>query len=119
MDIVVEDVLRGASAEGRLPELLDAVADARPHRPDLRELGDDIRSRPTLTRAPSPWRGRADYYAHVALPPNFVPRPELLAEARDILLSGDAVVGLTSAVKMDALHGMGGIGKGCRSGAVR
>ena len=56
---------------------------------------------------------------HVSLPVNYVHRPELLAEVKAALLAprsdvtavGDPVLALTGVVKMNALHGMGGIGK--------
>lgn len=53
-----------------------------------------------------------------ALPPNYVPRPELLAEVRQALLADAGTLALTSAVKMDALHGMGGIGKSVMARAL-
>ncbi|MCB0164028.1 MAG: hypothetical protein KDI79_07380, partial [Anaerolineae bacterium] len=55
--------------------------------------------------------GRCDHYAHINLPPHFVPRPELLTSIKQTLLKGHQDVALTSAIKMSALHGMGGIGK--------
>ena len=56
---------------------------------------------------------RCDFYQHIHLPPNFVPRSELFAEVRSsLLLDRDShTVAFTSAIKMDAFHGMGGIGK--------
>lgn len=59
--------------------------------------------------APSLPAGRRDFYRHVNLPANFVPRPELLAEIRAALLARDD--GL-------ALHGMGGIGKSVMARAL-
>jgi hypothetical protein len=55
--------------------------------------------------------GRCDYYSHINLPPNFVPRRELLDTLKQTLLTGSQDVALTSKLKMSALHGMGGIGK--------
>lgn len=61
---------------------------------------------------------RCDFYDHVNLPVNYIPRPELLAEIKHSLLPGnnnhpDKTIALTSAIKgkTSALHGMGGIGK--------
>ena len=57
---------------------------------------------------------RHDFYRHIALPPNYIPRPELLAEVRERLLAGTGGLALTSAIQgkqADVLHGMGGIGK--------
>ena len=56
---------------------------------------------------------RRDYYRHVLLPPNYVPRKELLGEVRDVLLQASSHVALTSAIRSGAtaFHGMGGIGK--------
>lgn len=58
--------------------------------------------------------GRHDFYRHIPLPPNYIPRPELLAEVRERLLAGTVGLALTSAIQVkqaDVLHGMGGIGK--------
>jgi len=58
--------------------------------------------------------GRCDFYRHIPLPPNYIPRPELLAEVRERLLAGTGGLALTSAIQVkqaDMLHGMGGIGK--------
>lgn len=57
--------------------------------------------------------GRCDFYQHIALPPNYVLRADLLADMRATLLAkdnGDALA-YTSFIRMNALHGMGGIGK--------
>ncbi len=57
---------------------------------------------------------RHDFYRHIPLPPNYIPRPELLAEVRERLLAGTGGLALTSAIQVkqaDVLHGMGGIGK--------
>jgi hypothetical protein len=59
----------------------------------------------------APKSGRCDYYVHINLPPNFVPRPELLDTVKQTLLTGSQDVALTSKLKLSALHGMGGIGK--------
>jgi hypothetical protein len=58
--------------------------------------------------------GRCDFYRHIPLPPNYIPRPELLTEVRERLLRGTGGLALTSAIQVkqaDVLHGMGGIGK--------
>ena len=56
---------------------------------------------------------RSDFYKHIALPTNYIPRPDLLAELRFALLGDASQVALTSALKRNptALHGMGGVGK--------
>lgn len=56
---------------------------------------------------------RCDFYQHIPLPPNLVDRSELLAEVRSTLLAdiNGGAVAFTSAIRVDALHGMGGIGK--------
>lgn len=59
--------------------------------------------------APTLPAGRRDFYRHVNLPANFIPRPELLTEIRAALLARDD--GL-------ALHGMGGIGKSVMARAL-
>ena len=53
-----------------------------------------------------------------ALPPNYVPRPDLLAEVRTVLLADIDTLALTSTIKMNALHGMGGIGKSVMARAL-
>jgi hypothetical protein len=64
------------------------------------------------------WARRKDFYRHISYPPNYVPRPELLAEVRQALLADAGTLALTSAIKMDALHGMGGIGKSVMARAL-
>ena len=54
--------------------------------------------------------GRRDFYQHISLPPHHIPRTEALAGIRAALLENPGSVALTSAVQMNALHGMG-IGK--------
>jgi hypothetical protein len=73
---------------------------------------------PDPLAAPSPQilfkSGRCDFYRHISLPPNYIPRPELLAEVRERLIAGTGGLALTSAIQIkqaDVLHGMGGIGK--------
>lgn len=62
---------------------------------------------------------RSDFYQHISLPPNYIPREELLAELRAVLLSSDNAPALTSAkAKPTALHGMGGIGKSVMARAL-
>lgn len=70
--------------------------------------------------APAPKSGRRDFYRHVALPPNYVPRGAALAELVSVLLTGHKTVALTSAVlsRPAALHGMGGIGKSVLARAI-
>lgn len=65
-------------------------------------------------------KGRCDFYQHIALPPNYVERPELLADVRTTLLSNDKenTIALTSAIKVNAFHGMGGIGKSSMARAL-
>ena len=68
------------------------------------------RQRPIVGAGP----GRCDFYRHVDLPATYVPRPEVLEEIKAVLLApaaDGAAMALTSAIKMDALQGMGGIGK--------
>ncbi len=64
------------------------------------------------------WARRKDFYRQIPYPTNFVPRPELLVEVRQALLADTAALALTSAIKMDALHGMGGIGKSVMARAL-
>jgi hypothetical protein len=69
---------------------------------------------PSIATASTRPSGRADYYAHIALPPNYIVRTEVLAAVRAALLAEGAPLALTSALtiaKPTALHGMGGIGK--------
>jgi len=54
---------------------------------------------------------RRDFYRRTPLPPHYIPRPELLADLKAALLDTPASLALTSALQIDALHGMGGIGK--------
>lgn len=61
---------------------------------------------------------RRDFYKHIPLPPNYIPRTDLLAELRLALLGYDSVA-LTSAIQgATALHGMGGIGKSVMARAL-
>lgn len=57
--------------------------------------------------------GRRDFYRHVALPPNLVPRKALLRDLRLAILTGSTPLALISGASATAtaLHGMGGIGK--------
>ena len=71
----------------------------------------DVQVKPLEQQSAFPVAKRCDYYDYIALPPNLVPRPELLAEVRQTLLDNPDGVALTSALQMRALHGMGGIGK--------
>lgn len=64
------------------------------------------------------WARRKDFFRHIPYPPNYVPRLELLAEMRQALLADAGALALTSAIKMDALHGMGGIGKSVMARAL-
>ncbi|MEK7727209.1 MAG: DUF4062 domain-containing protein [candidate division KSB1 bacterium] len=70
----------------------------------------------------TPWQTqtqRRDFFQHIPLPPNYVPREELLAELRAALLSSNNALALTSAkAKPTALHGMGGIGKSVMARAL-
>ena len=62
---------------------------------------------------------RRDFYQHIDLPPNYIPREELLAELRTALLSNTNAVAITSVkAKPTALHGMGGIGKSVMARAL-
>ncbi|MCB9078391.1 MAG: phosphotransferase [Anaerolineaceae bacterium] len=65
-----------------------------------------------------PQSHRCDFYAHISLPPNYVPRPELLASIKQTLLGERQDVALTSALKTSAVHGMGGIGKSVMARAL-
>jgi len=62
---------------------------------------------------------RYDFYKHVPLPPNYVPRASLLDELRLVLLGDAASIALTAdKAKPTALHGMGGIGKSVMARAL-
>jgi len=66
----------------------------------------------------TPLNQRRDFYKHVQLPPNYVPRNDLIAELRLALLGEDNLA-FTSGVKGNtALHGMGGIGKSVMARAL-
>lgn len=69
---------------------------------------------------PAPRSGRRDFYRHVALPPNYVPRGQALADLVSVVLTDHKTVALTSGVlsRPAALHGMGGIGKSVLARAV-
>ncbi len=54
---------------------------------------------------------RHDFYHHIPLPLHYIPRPDIIAPIRAALLEDPAGMALISAVKINALHGMGGIGK--------
>ena len=56
---------------------------------------------------------RCDFYAHVMLPPHYIPRPEIVAEVRASLLTTTSTAKPTVSRRTHAvaLHGMGGIGK--------
>lgn len=53
---------------------------------------------------------RHDFYKHIALPPNYVARQDILKELKAILLHPSSTAQAKQAVST-ALHGMGGIGK--------
>ncbi|MBN2390992.1 MAG: CHAT domain-containing protein [Anaerolineae bacterium] len=59
------------------------------------------------------WRppARHDFYQHIPLPQHYLPRPDVLATVKTALLANPDGLALTAAVQMNALHGMGGIGK--------
>ncbi|MFN8470138.1 MAG: NB-ARC domain-containing protein [Caldilineaceae bacterium] len=111
---------------GYLPQLLEYMAAERPHDPELAAVRDAVMDA-YGNRPPTPrpivggGLGRCDFYRHVDLPATYVPRPEVLGAIKEVLLApasaGAAALGgapamaLTSAIKMDALQGMGGIGK--------
>ncbi|MBV7339281.1 hypothetical protein KFU94_65905 [Chloroflexi bacterium TSY] len=61
-----------------------------------------------------------DFYHHINMPHNYIPHPALLTQIRDQLLDNKTDLGLTSAIKikMNALHGMGGIGKSVMARAL-
>ena len=54
---------------------------------------------------------RHDFYQHIPLPLHYILRSDVLAPIRVALLEDPTGLVLTSGVKMNALHGMGGIGK--------
>ena len=56
---------------------------------------------------------RCDFYAHVMLPPHYIPRPEIVAVVRASLLTTMSTAKPTVSRRTHAvaLHGMGGIGK--------
>lgn len=55
---------------------------------------------------------RADFYQHIHMPDNYVIREEAISAIRRKLLDGLGSVAITSMkARVDALHGMGGIGK--------
>jgi len=62
---------------------------------------------------PPPPNGRWDYSNRIALPPHYIPRPEVLAAVRVALLNTGKSLVRTSDIQQppEALHGMGGIGK--------
>ncbi|MCB0175659.1 MAG: hypothetical protein KDJ97_34465, partial [Anaerolineae bacterium] len=80
--------------------------------------GGDVNIYHHYSPSPASKSGRRDYYAHINLPPNFVPRPELLAAIKQTLLGERQEVALTSALKTSAVHGMGGIGKSVMARAL-
>ena len=57
-----------------------------------------LRSEPLLGQTPAVTHERRDFYRHIPLPPNYVPRPELLSDVRDQLLTGAGELALTSAI---------------------
>ena len=123
LDDQVDELLVRVERTGNLLQLLQCLAAARPddgeagqvlaalHAEVLAAYGDHVPTpRPIAGAGP----GRCDFYRHVDLPATYVPRPEVLAEIKGVLLApaaDGAATALTSAIKMDALQGMGGIGK--------
>jgi len=68
------------------------------------------KSRSTPQRSPA----RCDYYEHISRPRNYIERIDVITMVRTSLLRKDLPITLTSAVqspKLNALYGMGGIGK--------
>ena len=78
-------------------------------------------SRPPTKRAIVEEGPARDFYSHIELTDNYVPRAEVLAEIKAALLAprtNGAAIALTSSIKMDALQGMGGIGKSVMARAL-
>jgi hypothetical protein len=74
-----------------------------------------------FTRLRPGWqRGRVEFFdqKYLKLPPGYLERTELLADLKAALLEAPGKVALTSALKMNALHGMGGIGKSVMARAL-
>jgi hypothetical protein len=109
------------------PDLANAVGIIRR---DLALLGQQVQSEAPQRASRTTYgvgrvpagrqRVRHDFYQHVPLPSNYVPRGDLLTEVRAGLLSGSRDVALTSALLSQpaALHGMGGIGKSVMARAL-
>ncbi len=126
LDHQVFALLERAERTGNLLQLLAYLAAERPRDEELAAVHEAIRAAygdrpPTPQPLVGGGPGRCDFYRHVDLPATYVPRPELLAEIKRTLLAPSAegaaaqtgvpAMALTSAIKMDALQGMGGIGK--------
>jgi hypothetical protein len=88
---------------------IDLQALAEPSKPRL--LAQRCDPRQVIFAAPTAGSTgpRPVFAVPVALPPNYIPRPHLLAELRQALLSDAAAP--PAAMPTDALHGMGGAGK--------
>jgi hypothetical protein len=113
-DAALQDGIRTGKLDGLLALAiaeLPANGDLKAAVAAWRALSSDEQAAAAPRPTVSPARSRADFYAHISLPPNYVPRPELLAEVRQALLADPGAHALTSGVRIDALHGMGGMGK--------
>lgn len=108
----VRELLLYVGRNGRFPDLLHTLAEHRPHIswPDPAQL-------PIAAWALDPFR-RRDFYQHINLPAYYVPRPELLDQLRQALLTDPNDMALVSGVQMNALHGMGSIGKSVMARAL-
>lgn len=86
-----------------------------------RHLTQFIRDQSAIKAIRPSSSSRCEFYSaiYLQLPPNYVPREELLAELRMALLYGTDPLALTSVkAKPTALHGMGGIGKSVMARAL-
>ena len=115
LDIVTFNLIRWAERKGRMRALIEVANADVPGNNLVRQLAQASVAWPGLDE-PDPdaglfYRRRTDFYHHIPLPTNYVPRLELLAELKAALLADGQSIAVTSAVKMSALHGMGGIGK--------
>ena len=125
LDEQVFALLARVEPRGYLPQLLQFLTAERPRDPELAAVRVAVLGaygvRPPIPRPIVGGSGRCDFYRHVDLPATYVPRPEVLGAIKEVLLApttggaatqtGAPAMALTSAIKMDALQGMGGIGK--------
>lgn len=97
---------------GRLPDLLTGLKDARPHFnwPDIADLPQTADHQPILES-----QTLGQLYNVLPLPPNYLPRPQEIARLQTAVLRPKENTGQSGSI---GLQGMGGIGKSVLAAAI-